>query len=301
VYNNDTTGVLGPRSELIPNTAVWGRCGSVFDTDCNGSEDDGGIPSSLYANRMVVAESDMLPPLATGARYFFEYWYVVRDDQDIYNTMGYREIQPQKNGSSWSVSLVDNTPPGANFKLGPLLNQWVDPAAPPANAANEELATRLGRARVAVKATDLGDGTWRYEYAVMNFDYAHAQIDAAHPSEPNLKVDSNHGFDRFSVPVGAGVTVTGLRFDDADVDAGNDWSASTADSAVTWSAPAGANSLDWGTMYHFEFVADAPPSSKGAIELVGVATESEPEEPYTLSILVPQAPSNDTIFANGFD
>ncbi|MFI4970123.1 MAG: hypothetical protein ACHP7D_07940 [Lysobacterales bacterium] len=300
VYNNDTSGVLGPRSELIPHTAVWGRCGSVFDTDCNGSEDDGGIPASLYAHRMVVTESDMLPPLATGARYFFEYWYVVRDDQNIYNTMGYREIQPQKSGANWSVNLVDNTPPGANFRLGPLLDQWVDPTAPPANSANRELITRLGRARVAVKATDLGDGTWRYEYAVMNFDYAHVQIDPAHPTEPNLKLDSNHGFDRFSVPVGAGVNVSGLRFDDADGDAGNDWTASTAGGAVTWSAPAGANSLDWGTLYHFEFVADAPPGGDGTVELVGVATDTEPEQPNTLSILVPQAP-NDIIFADGFD
>lgn len=299
-YNNDSTFDLGPRSELIPHSAVWGRCGSVYDTNCDGQYDADGIPNSLYANRMVVTESDMLPPLSTDARYFFEYWYVVRDDQNIYNTMGYREIQPHKSGSTWSVSLVDNTPPGANFRLGPVLNLWVDPANPPDGSANTELATPLGHARVAAKVTDLGDGTWRYEYAVMNFDYSHAQIDPAHATEPNIKVDSNHGFDRFSVPVAAGVNVSGLRFDDADVDAQNDWSVDTSKGAVTWSASAGANTLDWGTLYHFEFVADVPPQDGATAHLVGVATDYEPEQPYDVSILAPQVP-NDTIFADGFD
>jgi hypothetical protein len=300
VWNNDTTGVLGPRSELIPSTGIWGRCDSVFDTNCDAQEDDGGIPNSLYAFRMVVTESDMLAPAATGARYFFEYWYVVRDDQDVYDTMGYREIQPHKNGASWSVSLVDNTPPGANFRQGPVLNDWVDPASPPAGADNQELMTHLGRARVALKTTDLGDGTWRYEYAVMNFDYAHPEIDPAHPSEPNLKLVSNHGFDRFSVPVADGVTVSALRFDDADLDAGNDWTASTSNGQVTWTAPAGTNSLDWGTLYHFEFVASAPPTGTADVHLVGVATSTEAELPYGLSMLVPAAP-DDTLFKNGFD
>jgi hypothetical protein len=304
VYNNDTSGVLGPRSELIPNSAVWGRCGSVFDTNCDGNEDDGGITDSLYDHRMAVNESDMLPPASTGARYFFEYWYVVRDDQDIYDTMGFREIAPHKNASSgaWSVSMVDNVPPGNNFVQGPLVNLWVDPTSPPANADNEELSTPNGRARVAVKATDLGDGTWRYEYAVMNFDYTHPDIDPAHPSEPDLKLLANHGFKTFSVPVGAGATVSAMRADDADLDASNDWTASNTDGTVTFSAPADANSLDWGTMYHFEFVANTPPAAGGSVHLVGVATSSEAEQPFDLTILAPQPKIvDDTIFAGAFD
>jgi hypothetical protein len=49
-------------------------------------------------------------------------------------------------------------------------------------------------------------------------------------------------------------------------------------------------------MFHFEFVANAPPGS-GAIELVGVATTTESELPYSLDVLTPQAASNDD---NGF-
>ncbi len=298
-YNNASSYDLGPRSELIPNTAIWGRCGSIYDTDCDGDEDDGGVTDSLYDHRMAVTESEMLPPLATGARYFFEYWYIVRDDQNIYDTMGYREILPQKSGASWSVSLVGNDPPGANFRLGPVVNLWVDAAAPPPGAANAELATPLGHARVAVRTTDLGDGTWRYEYAVMNFDYAHPQVDPAHAEEPNLKLDSDHGFARFGVPLASGVKVGSLRFDDADTDPADDWSASVDASGVSWSAPAGTNTLDWGHLYHFEFVAAAPPVA-GTVHVVGVATDSEPEQPYDVAVLVPQAP-DDTIFADGFD
>jgi len=298
-YNNDSSTDLGPRTEIIPFTGQWGRCGSVYDANCDGNEDAGGGARDLYQFRESVTESEVETPAATGAHYYHEYWYVVRDDNAIYNSMGYREVSFGKSGANWNVNLVGDTPNGADFHLGPVLNLWIDPNAPPANAANEELSTPLGRARVAVKVTDLGDDQWRYEYAVQNFDYAHAQIDAAHPDEPNLKVVSNHGFGRFSVPIAAGTTITGLRFDDTDTGANNDWTVSTAGNAVTWTGQVG-HSLDWGTMFHFEFVANAPPGS-GAIQLVGVATQTEPELPYSLDILTPQAASNDDIFDNGFD
>jgi hypothetical protein len=301
VWNNDGTGLLGPRSELIPSKAIWGRCESVFDTDCNGNEDDGGIPDSLYDFRMAVTESDLLPPQSTGARYFFEYWYVVRDDQNIYNTMGYREVQPTKSGSSWSVALVDNVPAGNNFHLGPIINQWVAPEGHGASASNEELVTPSGHARVAVKATDLGNGSWRYEYAVMNFDYSHSQIDPAHPDEPNLKLDSSHGFGRFSIPLPAGVTASDLHFDDTDLDSTNDWTATNSGNALTWTAPSSGNSLDWGMLYHFEFVANSAPGAAALLQLTGVATTSEPEQPFTLSLMTPAPLVDDTIFANGFE
>ena len=279
---------LAPRSEIIPHTGQWGRCGSTWDGDCDGAMDPGSGAHDLYQFRMQVDESDLLPPLAEGARYFFEYWYLVRDDDDIYDSMGYREILPSKNGAAWSVALVGENAPDRDFFQGPALDRWVDPDAPLANAMNRELATPLGRARVAIKATDLGDGRWRYEYAVMNFDYAHAEVDPAHAAEPNLRLLSNHGFAHFGVPVPAGVTVTDLRFDDADGDPSDDWIASNDDGTLAWNAPAAANALDWGTLYHFEFVADAAPSD-AAITLAGAATSSESGQAYTMPLLGPAA------------
>ncbi len=275
---------LAPRSEIVPFGVKWGRCGSVWDSDCDGKMDAGSGARDLYQYRLQASESDLLPPLSDGAQYFFEYWYLVRDDANLYNTMGHRQIQPRKNGANWSVGLVGANTPERDFFIGPTINRWVDPTAQSANAANKELATPLGRARVAMKATDLGNGRWRYEYAVMNFDYAHVRVDPAHASEPNLKVLSNHGFRRFGVALPRRVRISDLRFDDADNDAGNDWRATTRDDAMTWTAPASGNTLDWGLLFHFEFVADAAPVAGRAITLVGVATEDAPELVHTLAL-----------------
>ncbi|MEO7323903.1 MAG: hypothetical protein ABIW82_03660 [Dokdonella sp.] len=291
---------LAPRSEIIPYSAVWGRCASAWDPNCDGQGPDSSTPSNLFVNRMLVDESDMLPPLSTGAHYLFEYWYIVRDDVNIYNTMGYREIQPIKTGSSWSVSLVNNNATDHDFFLGPVINHWVDPAAPSTVASNQELSTSHGHARVAAKATDLGGGQWRYEYAVMNFDYAHVRIDPTHPSEPNLKLLSNHGFARFSVPLPSGATAAAMRFDDADGDGGNDWPGAVTSNAVVWTAPAAGNTLDWGTLYHFEFTSNAAPTAS-LLTLVGAATSTEGELLNTLTLLGPKAVVDDTIFKNGFD
>jgi hypothetical protein len=293
-YTNDTSTNLGPRSEIIPHAGRWGRCGSVYDRDCDGVEDTDGGARDLYEFRMTVGERDLLPPLADGARYLQEYWYVVRDDDAIYDAMGWREVFFRKNGADWSASLVD--PP--EFHAGPVVDFWVAPETAAQDSANAELSSALGRARVAVRVTDLGDGHWRYRYAVMNFDYAHAEIDAAHPAEPDLRVVSNHGFERFRVPLGPAATASALLFDDADADPADDWTAAVDAGYVTWTAPASGNTLDWGIMYAFELVANAPPAS-GEVELAGVATATEPGQHHLVRVRVPAAAADLT--RNGSD
>ncbi|MBA8884029.1 hypothetical protein [Dokdonella fugitiva] len=263
---------LAPRAEIVPFTGQWARCGSAWDRDCDGRMDPGSGAQDLYRYRMLVDESDLLPPLATGARYFFEYWYVVRDDADVYDTMGHREIRPRKTGAAWQVDLVDAGADDHDFFLGPVVNRWVDPAHEDATRTNRELQTPLGRARVAAKATDLGGGRWRYEYAVMNVDYALVRFDPAHAREPDLKLLESRGFTTFSVPVPDGVAVESARSADADGDGDDDWRMRVAGGAVTWNAPASRNSLAWGTLHHFEFVARRAP----AIAPVVVATSGDP-------------------------
>lgn len=279
---------LGARAEIVPFKAIWARCGSAWDRDCDGRMDPGSGAQDLYRYRLTVDEADLLPPLSTGARYFFEYWYVVRDDVDIYNTMGHREIRLAKQGANWRVELVDAQAAQRDFFLGPVINRWVDPAAPTPAAMNRELSTPLGRARIAARASDLGNGLWRYQYAVMNFDYAHVRFDPAHADGPNMKLLENHGFARFAVPLPRDVTATSLRFDDADDDAGNDWTAATTGDTVRWSTPDSNRTLDWGTLYHFEFTANAPPTVR-RVAIGGAATATEAERPYTLDLIGPAA------------
>lgn len=287
--NNDNGGSvdeqhLAPRAEIIPFTGQWARCGSAWDADCDGRMDPGSGARDLYQYRMLVGERDLLPPLADGAEYFFEYWYVVRDDADIYNTMGYRPIRLRKHGANWRVEIVGANTPQRGFFLGPVINRWVDPVAPPPHAANRELATPLGRARIAVRATDLGDGRWRYAYAVMNLDYAHVQIDPAHRREPDLKLLASRGFHRFGVRLPRGVRVADLRFAAPGSDPGADWTARIGADAVTWSAPAADATLDWGTLAQFEFTANAPPRSAALVTLTGAPTPAEAELPYTVAL-----------------
>jgi hypothetical protein len=292
-FNNDTSDVLGPRSELIPAKAIWGRCGSVFDTNCDAHEDDGGITSSLHDHRLNVVESDLLPPLSTGASYYLEYWYVVREDQNIYNTMGHRSLSVAKVINPNSTITWNVTPsPAANFTLGPAINRWVDPAAPPAGAMNTEMLSSEGRARVAVKTTDLHDGRFRYEYAVMNFDFAWAVIDPAHPTEPNLKLLSNNGFENFSMAVTPNSAITDITFADTDLDSSNDWVGTVSGRRLTWSAPTGVNPLNWGTLYRFGYTSNVPPGVGKASLTLAAAEKSY--DATTLS-------ADDVIFIDSFD
>ena len=116
----------------------------------------------------------------------------------------------------------------------------------------------------------MGGGRWRYDYAVMNLDFARAVTQGA---EPNLKVLSHAGFNSFSLPVGR-ATLTDLRFSDGDLDATNDWPARIAGGRITWTAPNLASALNWGTMFRFSFVTTQAPG-RGSVTL-GVANAGTP-------------------------
>ncbi|HLA77620.1 MAG TPA: hypothetical protein VJU18_08595 [Vicinamibacteria bacterium] len=282
--NNDSNSDLGPRREIVPAKGQWGRCGSIYDTNCDGVANGSGNTS--WDQRLISRESQLDAAQNPGARYYFESWYVIRDDSNIYNSMGFRQITPTFGGGVWAGSS-----PQA-FSLGPVLSAWVDPVSPGPSARNTELVAPEGRARVAVKAVSLGGGQYRYDYAVMNFDFARAVTDGA---EPNLRVERNLGFNSFSVELLGPVSVSGIGFGDGDASSANDWMGAATGSSVTWTAPAG-NELNWGTLFRFSFLADAPPSPGGQA-LLGVAEAGTPAS-YSIGSL---RPDNDTIFIDGFD
>jgi hypothetical protein len=139
---------------------------------------------------------------------------------------------------------------------------------------------------------DLGNGQWRYHYAVHNLDFSRPVTAGA---EPNLDVISNKGYDRFRVAIPAGVAVIDNRFSDGDLDSANDWSFTSSGGYLTWTAPAN-QSLDWGSLYLFTVTTFSAPEA-GSSELQP-ATAGSPSS-FTVSTLVPTA--SDIIFQHGFE
>ena len=245
VFTNTSRYYLAPRDELTAATGDWTSLGSHFDHQDGMADDDvrshGGDDDHPddFEHLMTAMESDLSTP---GARYFYSAWYLVKDDEDIDNNMGYREVTPTLSGG-WSFPHVA----GNVLENGPTLDAWVDPSAPPAGAASTLVDECVdvttgdcdGHLKVAAKTTLAPNGLYRYDYAVQNLDY-----------DPQI--------DSFSIPLPAGVEVTNVGFGDIDDDPGNDWVATVTPSAITWDLPGGASSaLDWGTLYNFRFEANA--------------------------------------------
>ena len=263
---NERRNFLGPRDEVTAHTGVWQRCGSIFDPDCDDDED---IPPELdeFDRRMAVMESDLDQ---NGARYYFDSWYLIRDDVNIFNSMGYRELDPDLDGGVWNLGLV------GNFRQGPVVNGWVDPLFPGRDAMNVTFDTGVGRLQVAVRVSYQGGGLYRYEYGVMNHDF-------------DRQVRS------ISVPLPAGATASSLTFNDPDTDPTTDWVGGVSANAVSWQAPAVEDSLDWGTLFSFGFSSTAAPES---LSMTVVALEAGTVPSIEMATLTPGVPE---VFADGFE
>lgn len=252
--NNNESRRLGPRSEIVPKNAVWGRCGSVWDPDCDGQTVDPAMGPP--AHRMLVRESDLAPALNPAAEYWLEAWYVVRDDAVANNNFRHARGQTSFSSGSWSnLSLVAGTQ-----QPGPVLSTWVAQAPPGTRVLDRELATNEGRVRLAVRASPLGDGRWRYDYALMNLDFARARTEG---SEPSLRVLHNRGFDRILLEIPAALAIESSEWSDG---AGllTPWAGVREGDRFGWVATEAAASLTWGTLLRLSIVAPAAPVTASA-------------------------------------
>ncbi len=282
---NDVGALLGPRSEVVANQVVWARCGSVNDSDCNGVNDNPIVPDSSY--RSLTLESQISEP---GYRYFYESWYLIRDDINPYNNMGHRDFQP-----AWisSISLWATT--GANpgpHTQGPMIDRWVSPTAPAANSLSSELVTSNGRIKLATRVTAIGANSWRYQYVLMNVDYVRAQtVEENGPA--NIRMLSRSAIRGLVLPVTSGsVSATAFRDGTADL---ADWPAQITASSVRFNAPNAVDELTWGTLNYFEVISSQAPSS-GTAKIVVLDGAGQPAE-LSISSLVPA----EFQFANGFE
>jgi len=164
---NNSVASLAPRSEVTASTGIWAHCGGIpshFDTNGDCTQDFSGAGENAFTHGLKAAETDLQ---VAGALYYVEAFYIIRDDRNIFNSMGYRRVAPAKPSSVWSFPTV-----GA-YSQGPAINAWVNPTTPGANADNKLLDTGEGHVQLAVRVTDVAGNPARkrYAYALQNHDF----------------------------------------------------------------------------------------------------------------------------------
>lgn len=203
----------------------------------------------------------------SSAQFFVEGQYVIKDEIQA-NGQPYIDDDPSSpwfgrpvnwNNTSYERLNVQGSgaanTTGATFRGRAAIYAWQDHGNGTNNPDNSVEVVEVpvpneGLLHVACKVTDLGDGTYRYDYAV-------------HNQNSDLNVGS------FSVP--AAGSISDHYFNDVDhhdgpdgLISGDDWAPVEGANSITWSTDAfignpNANAIRWGTMYNFSFVSDAAP------------------------------------------
>ncbi|MGQ0801047.1 MAG: hypothetical protein ACT4NL_13170 [Pseudomarimonas sp.] len=282
IGSNDFSNGLAPRSEVIAADGRWGRCGSLFDPDCIGSQT---FTDTSISHRLLLTEADIDSNRHPTSRWFVDAWYVVRDDSNVLNTMGWREFLPRYINNVWQTSLT-----GA-YNQGALLGEW---AGLPFNGDGwslfQRVQTATGELQLAVRVLPLAAGRARYEYALLNHSVSRPQVTGA---EPNLRVLSNPGVVEVTLPLGA--TRVGSVTDNHAGDVSTPWTPDCADGNLRLTAPA-SESLAWGSMLRWSVIADGPPQ-KGTVR---VRASGDSNEAAILAPSLVPGPAPGAIFADGF-
>ncbi len=253
---NAGPGSLRARHEVNPWTGVWAPDGSPLR--------DGGHEHTPISHRIQVHDVDLDPAQNPGATYYAEGYYVMLDDVDVMNSASWKPVTVSGSpGGTWTFGMSGSgTVPTPGFALDAwsdgvsqtMLAQMVPPI---------EFVSPDGRCVLSAKPTDLGGGTWHYEYALLNIDM-------------DRKVES------FTVPLAPSAVLTNVGFhavehhDEEDVGYSNaPWTWQVADGAITWNTL--DNPVRWGTMYNFRFDVDSAPNPEGTVVTLGMFESGVPE------------------------
>jgi hypothetical protein len=239
VGTNAAQSTMTPRHEINPWTGAFVFAGSHLDGHVG--------PHDPVDHRLQVRDADLAPPLSIGSAYFIELYVVGHDDVDHTNSLGWKQflVDSGQPGGTWELSLIEGV-----ATIGSVLDVW----AGATRTVIPEAPADDGRCYLAAKATENGDGTWHYEYALFNLDL-------------------DRGVASFSVPVDPAMTITGAGFhavrSDEEGYSNEPWAFERRGASIAWSTPTedvdpASAPLRWGTLYNFWFDADAGPVESAA-------------------------------------
>ncbi len=233
----------------------------------------GGSGDAIF-RRLQIPEFDLSAAAFPGALYFVEGVYVATDDAPAGNALNNASHKRVTVGAGLSLDVA-----GPVQQAIPAIYAWRDHGnglnTPDDSVVIVNADVPLeGRFVAAGRASDNGDGTWRYEYAVFN-------------------LNSDRAAGSFSVGVPDGTAVSSAGFRDVDYHSGEvydngDWLMTSGARNVRWESPAtfaqnpNTNALRWGTMYNFWFDADRGPG-EGVVR-IGLF---KPGAPSVVSAVLP--------------
>jgi hypothetical protein len=267
---NASRSYLGPRYDI---NAITGNFTYPWSTLVNGYTPPG---TNVVARRLQVKTSDLV--FGGGNRYFVDAVYVTPDDakwNNGRNNYSARELVSNgPDGGEWAFS-------GTTVRRKTALDLWptIDSAVRLATvdfhettvSVNDALATPpvniarelQGQFKVASKATDLGNGTWSYEYAVLNVN-SHRGLSGFFLRAPLASQLSSRGF-------------ANPLYHDGDRVDNSPWLAADQAGVMGWTTnmtfpgtvtiPGTAVTLSgvqpgylyWGAMNNYRFVSTRPP------------------------------------------
>lgn len=242
-YDADRNGEqiqLGPRSEINP---VTGAVPFPFTSQ--------NVTGGVLDKRVRVRNADLDPANYPGARFFVEGQYMSESDTiagNQFNNSGYREVTV----GAFADGGYDLVPVGDAVGEATVLDAWRT-ADPGVTLASID-APGDGRFTLASRATDNGDGSWHYEYALLNYN-------------------SDRAAGSFSVPLGgcapANPAFHAPGLDPVEQVTPGDWTLALTAQTASWSTDAfladpDAKALTWGMVYSFRFDAPCGPETGAA-------------------------------------
>jgi len=230
---------LGPRSEVNPVTGFR----VLNHATPTASPDD---PNNRLGGRIRAHEDTLSTP---GAIFLVEGQYIHPQDINSGN---------QYDNASWRLVDINQsnyamTAFGSTRQRQTAIHAWQEFDS--SVVIHDVDVPDDGRFSVAYVVRDNGDGTWRYEYAVHNYN-------------------SDRSAGSFEVPLGVGGNVTNMGFSGVEYFNGDGvggvnydstpWTMTAGGGVVRWETESfddndNANAIRWGTMYNFWFDSNLPP------------------------------------------